>query len=556
MAFQGGPIFSEDTDRAMRLVSLILTPIFVGYNLLTIAGITTNDSYLGPVFGTVVSLAWVVLGTYVYFASAVSKKGTAFRLIMYHLVAIATLVGITGFLNPFAPAITLLFLASHLYFGWFAVSLSIASVVIASVVDMFLRAPAVPSIVSDNTLGMLSIVTLGSALVWIIATQETRRQALLRSQDRERLQYERTTTIINNLTDATFSTDQKGTVLMYNAACLDLLDTNDSLKGKSIGELFNLSLSDKKAIDLFDILKQATRASSRDDIVHTYKDGEQIRLELTFAPIKSTFSRHKKAQIQAGYILILRDVTKRKSLEEERDEFISVVSHELRTPITIVEGTLSNLDILLSRSEKPNQKTLAETVKTAHDQVLYLAKMVNDLSTLSRAERGVGDTQEMIDVRELLVAMHGRYEKEASEKKLHLNLDLGTKLGKIYASRLYTEELLQNFITNAIKYTKKGSVTIICRQKNGKVKFTVKDTGIGISRNEQAKVFDKFYRSEDYRIRETGGTGLGLYVSTKLSHKLKTKISLVSRLNHGSSFSFELPNAPDDLSMSPPPVDT
>jgi two-component system sensor histidine kinase BaeS len=69
----------------------------------------------------------------------------------------------------------------------------------------------------------------------------------------------------------------------------------------------------------------------------------------------------------------------------------------------------------------------------------------------------------------------------------------------------------------------------------------VKDTGIGISKADQAKIFQKFYRSEDYRTRETGGTGLGLYVATKLAKKLKCTIEMTSRLNHGSTFSIELP---------------
>jgi len=240
--------------------------------------------------------------------------------------------------------------------------------------------------------------------------------------------------------------------------------------------------------------------------------------------------------------MIIRDVTKQKSLEEERDEFISVVSHELRTPITIVEGTLSNVQVMVDRPEVPDQKALSGVLKTAHDQVLYLAKMVNDLSTLSRAERGVADEGEDIDVSELVHKLHDQYEKEAKARKLQLDLDLGPKLGSIHVSRLYVEELLQNFITNAIKYTKEGSIMVVVKQAKGEVTFAVKDTGIGISRGDQNKIFNKFYRSEDYRIRETSGTGLGLYVSAKLAHKLGTKINLSSRLNHGSTFSFSLPS--------------
>jgi signal transduction histidine kinase len=260
---------------------------------------------------------------------------------------------------------------------------------------------------------------------------------------------------------------------------------------------------------------------------------------MTYAPIKSTFSSHKKAQ--AGFIVILRDITKQKSLEEERDEFISVVSHELRTPITIVEGTLSNLQVMMDMPKQPEHTIVKSSVATAHDQVLYLAKMVNDLSTLSRAERGVADAGEDIDVAELMHKMHKAYDKDAAARGLHLNLDLGTKLGAIHASRLYVEELLQNFITNAIKYTNDGSIVVSAKVKKGTVHFSVKDSGIGISRGDQQKIFNKFYRSEDYRIRETNGTGLGLYVSAKLARKIGTQINIASRLNHGSTFSFDLP---------------
>jgi signal transduction histidine kinase len=184
---------------------------------------------------------------------------------------------------------------------------------------------------------------------------------------------------------------------------------------------------------------------------------------------------------------------------------------------------------------------LKEGIATAHDQVIYLSKMVNDLSTLSRAERGVADTAESIHVRELVNDLFNEYAPQADKKNLHFDLDLATHLGYVNASRLYLKELLQNFITNAIKYTKEGSVTLHVERKDDKLIFSVKDTGIGISKTDQAKVFNKFYRSEDYRTRETGGTGLGLYVAVKLAKKLGTKIELTSRLNHGSTFSFALP---------------
>jgi len=539
--FEGGISFTNGSDRAVRWIALLGTPVYAIYNLLVLFGLVHSNNYVSDAVCLIISGLWVALGVYHFFAPIRSRFDMLWRLILYQALALSTILFITGFLEPFASSIALLFLAANIYFGRKALIISMGSVIVAATADAIIRYPLDHSIVGSNIMGAGAILILGAAMVGVIISQETRRQALIHSQTQERLQYDRMLTIINNLTDATFSTNEKGTVLMYNAACLALLDTNDSLKGKNINDLFTLASGDKEPVQLFSILQEAKNATRRDDLTHTYSDGEQIRLELTYAPIKSTYSRRKNAQVQSGYVVIIRDVTKQKSLEEERDEFISVVSHELRTPITIVEGTVSNVQILMDRPELPDRKMLSEVLTTAHDQVLYLAKMVNDLSTLSRAERGVADTPEDIDIAEMMHKLHEQYHDEAVSKNLHLNLDLGPKLGVITASRLYTEELLQNFITNALKYTKEGSVTIIVKQAKGIVRFSVKDTGIGISRGDQNKVFNKFYRSEDYRIRETNGTGLGLYVSTKLSHKLNTRIELKSRLNHGSEFSFELP---------------
>lgn len=537
----GSAEFNHEAARSIRVVGVIVTPIMALYALLILAGVFPSTHYVNAPITISVSVLWVLISLWYYFKPVAERGDQAIRFAFIHFFALLMFIFVTGFAQPFLPLFVLLLLASNLYFGRTGLVLSSAALIAAGILDGIIRYAALPNIFIENGLAIFSVLFLGYAVITVISAQETKRRALLHSQQRERLQYDRILTIMNNLSDAAFTTDEKGSILMYNAACLDLLDTNDSLKSKNIGEIFKLTNKDNESVNLLELLKGSTRTTRRDDLNHTYGDGEAIRLEITFAPIRSNYSLSKKRDELGGYILIMRDVTKQKSLEEERDEFISVVSHELRTPITIVEGTLSNLDVLMHQPKLPDAKLLGSNITTAHDQVLYLAKMVNDLSTLSRAERGVADSPEAIDVEELLHTMHQRYEKEAEANKLHLNLDLGAKLGTVNVSRLYLEELLQNFITNAIKYTHQGSVTIIAKRTKGTVRFTVSDTGIGISRSDQNKVFNKFYRSEDYRIRETNGTGLGLYVSTKLAHKLHTQIELKSRINHGSSFSFELP---------------
>ncbi len=537
----GGNEDNKDTTRVLRLINVLVTPIYGLYAVLVAAGSIQSDHYSSSaVLVALTAAVWSIITLYYFLQPAKSSINQAIRLVILHGFLISILLFVTGFNQPFTALYVLLMMLSNLHFGRRGLALSMALLAVTATADIIMRFSFQPEVVYLTGFSVVAIMFFGIALITIVNAQETKRLSLIHSQERERLQYDRILTIMNNLTDAAFSTDEHGKILMYNAACLDLLDTNESLRGRHIGDLFKLTDTANEKTNLFDLLRKTKRATRRDDLNHTYKDGESIRLEVTFAPIRSNYSLSKKGEEQGGYILIMRDVTKQKSLEEERDEFISVVSHELRTPITIVEGTLSNLDVLMHRPTLPDAKTLTTSINTAHDQVLYLAKMVNDLSTLSRAERGVADAPEKIDVAEVLHAMHHKYESEAQARKLHLNLDLGAKLGSVNVSRLYFEELLQNFITNAIKYTKEGSVTITAKRSKNIVKFTIKDTGIGISRGDQVKVFAKFYRSEDYRIRETNGTGLGLYVSSKLAHKLHTRIELKSRLNHGSAFSFEL----------------
>jgi len=546
---KGGTTQRVDTMDTARYASVCIAAIVSMYALFVGFGLLPAGQFGGDLFLIIglVSLT-LVLSLFFYVKPVTRRRDQAVRIIGYHALLLALCVTVIGFWQPFLTVFILLFVASRFYFGNKGLLLSILSLLAVATLDTVLRFTTEPSVVFTTGLPVLAVIVLGLVSITIITTQESKQQELVHSRRRERLQYDRAVTIMNNLSDASLSTDEHGKIMMYNAASLDLLDTNDSLKGKLIGDVFKFTSVDVKKVNIYKALKAADRTTRRDDIFHTYSDGESIRLEITYAPIRSNYSLAKKGAEMGGYIFILRDVTKQKSLEEERDEFISVVSHELRTPITIAEGSLSNLALLASRPEKLSQKILHENISTAHDQVLYLSKMVNDLSTLSRAERGVADTPESIDVSDLLITLHKKYTPEAEARGLYLNIDLGPKLGSVSASRLYLEELLQNFVTNAIKYTHQGSVTIHAKKTKGVVAFEVSDTGIGISRTEQNKVFHKFYRSEDYRIRETNGTGLGLYVSAKLARKLGTEINLTSRLNHGSTFSFTLPAESADLS--------
>lgn len=357
---------------------------------------------------------------------------------------------------------------------------------------------------------------------------------------RERLQTRRLRVVVNNLKDALISVGTDNIVRLYNSAALSLFDTNRDLIGVNADTIMPLCNENGDQVRLSDIIKGVRTDSEREDLLLVYDDGQKINLHLSILPIKNQFSVRKDQRIE-GAIVIARDITKQKSLDDEKDEFISVVSHELRTPVAIAEGALSNLQFLIAHNADP--ETFSKTLDAAHNQVLYLGQMVNDLSTLSRAQRGVYMDNEDIDIETFMKSLEGKYTKSASERNLKYITKIGVK-GKVVVPSMAIEEIMQNLITNAIKYTDKGSVTVGVAPVDGSkhhAKFYVQDTGIGISKSDMTHVFQRFWRSEDYRTRKTSGTGLGLHVVNQLAQKIGTNVVVHSELNKGSTFSFVLP---------------
>jgi len=339
------------------------------------------------------------------------------------------------------------------------------------------------------------------------------------------------------MSDGVISTDEKGNIILYNGAALDVLDINSIQRGFSIESVLKIINDKKEPLDVKRIiLESKTQTISRDYKIK-YTDGSIISIYLSISPVHLGYG--KKGD--HGFVLIIRDISREKSLEEERDEFISVISHELRTPIAIAEGAISNAQFIVEK--KGDITTIKDALESAHSQAIYLEEMINDLSTLSRAERGVLDTDiEEINARDFVENLLLIYEKDAQSKGLKIHLDIDPSLELLSSVKLYVQEIMQNFITNAIKYTPKGSIIITAKKIDNGVEFAVSDTGIGISKGDQARIFDKFFRSEDYHTREQNGTGLGLHVTRKLALLAKAEITVHSELGKGSTFSIRFPN--------------
>lgn len=243
--------------------------------------------------------------------------------------------------------------------------------------------------------------------------------------------------------------------------------------------------------------------------------------------------------VSDGFLLILRDTTRTRSLENERHEFISIASHELRTPLTIADGWLAAALTNKSLDEQQKQVFLQRT----RDSIKHLKAIVNDLTTLDKAEQGILEVEiTNVDIREILTRLSEEFSPQAEAKGLSLLIDISADIHPVLTSEYRITEILRNYIDNAIKFTEKGSIVITATpaEKNGLL-LRVQDTGVGIPASEQDKVFTTFFQSETVEAHHSEGTGLGLYIAQQLAARLDAHVWFTSTEGQGSTFYLQVP---------------
>ncbi len=223
-----------------------------------------------------------------------------------------------------------------------------------------------------------------------------------------------------------------------------------------------------------------------------------------------------------------------------RQEFLSTMSHEIRTPLNAVT-TISSL--LKDRSE-PEEQQLLDSLRFASGNLLQI---INDILDFTKLEAGKSNLEfHPISLSRLMQNLYGTYKTMASEKGLELQLNIDRKISDGYL--LDETKLLQimgNLVSNAVKYTEKGSVNINveCSAQNQDydiVRFSVKDTGVGIASRHLRRVFEEFFQPEAVTTRKEKGTGLGLAIVKKLVELYGSAIHAKSITGKGSEFYFEL----------------
>lgn len=473
----------------------------------------------------------------------IGTKYSPFKLISIvwlHLTLMAELIWFGDtIVAPYTVMWSILILFASIYYGWLGFIWSCIGLAATCAIYCILFIDEVvdplPAIYIGQTVMMVLLTVFMSFLfVRIIMSVRSKNVELYNSHKVEKHRANELSALLNSMNSPVLTVGSGGKIASQNAASQVFFDTNESYVGHYIDDVLQLFGRDGARVKLSGYAMSIEHSLVRDDII--YHDGDKRRyLSLQIARIERTYG-----ESSGGIVVTLRDITDEKTLEEEKDAFISVTSHELRTPIAIIEGGLGNLSLL--RSKHIDDERFDRTLETAHKQITNLAQIVNDISMVSRAEQGVDEGVEEIDLYRLISELGEKFEKDAKNKGLEYKVDIAEDLPKFVASRLYLTEILKNLIKNAITYTKSGSVTVkVPHVKDGLATIEVTDTGIGISEADQEHVFEKFYRSEDYRTRETSGTGLGLYIVKMMSLKLGGKITLESSLNHGSTFRLVFP---------------
>lgn len=332
---------------------------------------------------------------------------------------------------------------------------------------------------------------------------------------------------LQSLSEGVAVTDCEGRVDFANRAIAALLGA-ESLEGSAIDDLLAESAPEKAAE-----IREANLDSELVSEIALGSEGDARTLRLARTPLNGDSS--------AGHVWTLRDITQQKLAEASRDQFIDTATHELRTPLANIKAyaeTLATCDM----TDVEQQKDFCNTINT---EATRLARFVDDLLSISSIEVGsLGITRQNVDVRRLLEEAADKVRPLMKQGSLTFEVQLSEKLGEAKFDKDKVAGLAVNLLGNAAKYTPEGgTVTLVAIREGDEIKIEVRDTGVGIAEQEQDKVFDKFFRSDNPEVQDAVGTGLGLSLAREIARLHRGDLTVSSELGEGSTFTALLPTS-------------
>jgi PAS domain S-box-containing protein len=341
--------------------------------------------------------------------------------------------------------------------------------------------------------------------------------------------------ILEGVADGVLFADAEGEITVFNAAAERLLGVpRQTVLGNSVeGFVAKLNLPGeiwkeipRRWAELRERRDEAAFIEERYEV-----DGRTFSMRLTPVVRERQF---------LGTVAVWRDISQDVELNRAKSEFVSSVSHELRIPMTSIKGYT---DLLLKEAAGPLSDQQSEFLRTIQNNADRLSILVNDLLDISRIETGrMQLKQEKVDLNRVAGDVIAELRPRADEKRQSLTNEIPTNLPPARADVTRVAQILTNLIGNAIAYTpEKGSIRVLGRLLDGRVQVDVIDNGIGIAPEEQARIWERFYRSEHPAVSKQMGTGLGLAIVRSLVQLHGGKVWVESEPGRGSTFSLTLP---------------
>jgi PAS domain S-box-containing protein len=351
--------------------------------------------------------------------------------------------------------------------------------------------------------------------------------------------------VLASIGDGVVITDGAGIVVSINGAMERLAGwREEEVQGRRYEQAY--PLLDARGEELEEGQRFLARAISSGEVVASRgynvflltRDSRRVPVSIGAAPILD-----RQGELLGG-IDILRDVSHEREVDQLKSSLVSTVSHELRTPLTMIQG-FSELLITREVDEKSSREALEQIEASAK----RLGRLIEDLLSVSRIESGRLEVRldpvNVADTVEDVTALFGR-DRE-------VRIDVDNELPSVMADGELLIRILTNLLSNAVKYSPAESpISVSARSTDTSVEVSVSDQGIGMTREETAHLFEKFFRADHPEVRSAGGTGLGLYITRNLVEMQGGQIWAESEPGRGTTFRFTLPLALRDAEMVSP----
>ena len=336
--------------------------------------------------------------------------------------------------------------------------------------------------------------------------------------------------IIESSDDAIISKTLESVITSWNAAAKRIFGYDaEEMIGESIYKLIPTDRREEEP-HILNRLKKGERVDHFETKRLT-KYGKLIDVSLTISPVKDS-----KGNI-IGLSKIARDITTQKLEEQRKNDFVAMVSHELKTPLTTIS---SYIQLLLAKSKIEGDEFRTNALTRTHVQTKKMVSMIHDFLSIARLDDG------KISLHPSIFALHPLIEEVVEDAKIlstkHKIIIADCEEITLHADRDKIGQVLNNLLSNAIKYSPTGGkITLGCTKIKNEVKIFVEDEGVGISMADQKKLSQRFFRSDNERLKGVSGFGIGLYLVSEILRLHNSKIELQSIENKGSTFYFQLP---------------